>query len=49
MLAERHLAEDAFALHLLLQYLEGLVDVIDGKKITAAKFSCYRRQPFRRY
>jgi len=28
MLAELHLAEDAFALHLLLQYLEGLVDIV---------------------
>jgi hypothetical protein len=28
MLADLHLAEDAFALHLLLECLEGLVDVI---------------------
>ena len=28
MLAELHLAEDAFALHLLLQHLEGLVDIV---------------------
>jgi hypothetical protein len=28
MLADLHLAEDAFALHLLLQYLEGLVDIV---------------------
>jgi hypothetical protein len=25
---ELHLAENAFALHLLLQYLEGLVDIV---------------------
>jgi hypothetical protein len=28
MAAELHLAEDAFALHLLLQHLEGLVDIV---------------------
>ena len=28
MLAKLHLAEDTFALHLLLQRLEGLVDVV---------------------
>jgi hypothetical protein len=28
MLAELHLAEDAFALHLLLQHPEGLVDIV---------------------
>jgi len=28
MLAELHLAEDAFALHLLLQRPEGLVDIV---------------------
>ena len=28
MFAELHLAEDAFALHSLLQYLEGLVDIV---------------------
>ena len=28
MLAKLHLAEDAFALHLLLQHLEGLVDIV---------------------
>ena len=28
MLAEPHLAEDAVALHLLLQHLEGLVDIV---------------------
>jgi hypothetical protein len=28
MFAELHLAEDALALHLLLQHLEGLVDIV---------------------
>jgi hypothetical protein len=28
MLAELHLAEDAFALHLLLQHLKGLVNIV---------------------
>jgi len=28
MAAELHLAEDALALHLLLQHLEGLVDIV---------------------
>jgi hypothetical protein len=28
MFAELHLAEDAFALHPLLQHLEGLVDIV---------------------
>jgi len=28
MLTELHLAEDAFALHLLLQYFESLVDIV---------------------
>jgi hypothetical protein len=28
MLAEPHLAEDTFALHLLFQRLEGLVDIV---------------------
>ena len=28
MAAEFHLAEDALALHLLLQHLEGLVDIV---------------------
>ena len=28
MTAEFHLAEDALALHLLLQHLEGLVDIV---------------------
>jgi len=28
MLAKLHLADDAFALHLLLEYLEGLVDIV---------------------
>jgi hypothetical protein len=28
MTAEPHLAEDALALHLLLQHLEGLVDIV---------------------
>jgi len=28
MFAEPHLAEDTFALHLLLQRLEGLVDIV---------------------
>ena len=28
MRAELHLVEDAFALHLLLQHLEGLVDIV---------------------
>jgi len=28
MFAELHLAEDAFALHLLLQDFEGLVDIV---------------------
>jgi hypothetical protein len=28
MFAEFHLAEEAFTLHLLLQYFEGLVDIV---------------------
>jgi hypothetical protein len=28
MPTEFHLAEDAFALHLLLQHLEGLIDIV---------------------
>ena len=28
MFAELHLAEDAFALHLLLQHLKGLIDIV---------------------
>jgi len=28
MAAELHLAEDALALHLLLQHLEGLIDIV---------------------
>ena len=28
MLAELHLAEDAFALHLFLQHLEGLINIV---------------------
>jgi len=38
MLAELHLAEDAFSLHLLLQRSEGLVDIVVTDKNLHAVF-----------
>jgi hypothetical protein len=38
MLAEPHLAEDAVALHLLLQHLEGLVDIVVADEYLHAVF-----------
>ncbi len=38
MLAELHLAEDAFALHLLLQHLESLVDIVVADENLHASF-----------
>jgi hypothetical protein len=38
MLAELHLAEDAFALHFLLQRPEGLVDIVVTDKNLHAVF-----------
>jgi hypothetical protein len=42
MLAEFHLAEDAFALHLLLQRSEGLVDIVVADKNLHAVFLSIR-------
>ena len=38
MAAELHLAEDALALHLLLQHLEGLIDIVVTDKNLHAAF-----------
>jgi hypothetical protein len=38
MTAEPHLAEDALALHLLLQHLEGLVDIVVTNENLHASF-----------
>jgi hypothetical protein len=40
MAAELHLAENALALHLLLQRLEGLIDVVVTDENLHASFLC---------
>jgi hypothetical protein len=40
MAAELHLAENALALHLLLQSLEGLIDVVVTDENLHASFLC---------
>ena len=42
MLAEPHLAEDAFALHLLFQHLEGLLDIVVTDENLNAAFLLFR-------
>ena len=40
MLAELHLAEDAFALHLFLQHLEGLINIVVADENLHAVLLC---------
>jgi hypothetical protein len=47
MLTELHLAEDAFALHLLLQHLEGLVDIVVTDENLHAAFLIIREVSIR--